>query len=99
MSYILRWTSESERTFNQNLEYLEEEWDYQVINNFLDRVEQVLKTIKANPQLYPLHRPKDNVRKCIVNKRITLYYKIMDDQHIALLTFWNVYQKPDNLNL
>ena len=99
MSYILRWTSESERTFNQNLSYLEEEWDYQVINNFLDRVEEVLKTIEVNPQLYPLHRSRDTVRKCIVNKRITLYYKVIDDQHIDLLTFWNTYQNPDKLKM
>lgn len=99
MSYTLRWTSESARTLKQNLEYLEEEWDNKVINNFLDRVEEVLETIKDNPQLYPLHRPKDDVRKCIVHKRIILYYKIIDDQHIDLLTFWNTYQDPDKLKI
>lgn len=40
---MLRWTSESKKTFNQNLEYLAEDWDYHVINNFLDRVEVVLE--------------------------------------------------------
>jgi hypothetical protein len=34
MSRLLRWTSESKKTFSQNLDYLAEEWDNQVINNF-----------------------------------------------------------------
>jgi plasmid stabilization system protein ParE len=99
MSRALRWTSESRRTFNQNLKYLAEEWDNQVINNFLDRVEEVLEKIKSNPELYALHRPMDKVYKCVVHKRIILYYKIVDDGRIDLLTFWNTYQDPDKLKV
>jgi|SRR5688572_1407207 len=99
MSRVLRWTSESKKTFNQNLEYLSEEWDNQVINNFLDRVEEVLEQIRSNPELYPLHRPSDQIHKCVVHKRIILYYKIVDDKHIDLLTFWNTYQGPDKLKV
>lgn len=99
MSYSLHWTTESARTLQQNLEYLEDEWDNQVINKFLDRVEEVLENIKANPKLYPLHRPKDTVHRCVVHKRIILYYKVVDDSHIDLLTFWNTYQDPDKLKV
>lgn len=57
MSRTLRWTLESKKTFEQNLEYLAKEWDNQVINNFLDRVEEVLEQIRSNPELYQQHRP------------------------------------------
>ena len=99
MSFTLRWTTESVSTLKQNLYYLEYEWDNQVINNFLDRVEEILETIKTNPLLYPLHSAKDNVRKCVVNKRIILYYKIVDEQFIDLLTFWNTYRDPGKLKI
>ncbi len=52
MSYRLNWTSESEKTFNQNLEYLSKEWNVVVLNQFLDRVEEVLEKVKSNPKLY-----------------------------------------------
>ena len=97
MTYSLRWTPEAVKTLKQNLEYLTTEWDNHVINNFLDRVEGVLNTIEENPLLYPLHRTKENIRKCIVNKRIILFYKIIDDRYIDLLTFWNTYQNPNDL--
>lgn len=58
MSYTLHWTTEAARTLNQNLEYLEDEWDNQVVNNFLDRVEEVLENIKTNPQMYRCTDPR-----------------------------------------
>jgi len=97
MNYTLRWSLESKKTFDQNLKYLSEEWSDQVINDFLDRVEEALQIIKSSPEIYPLYRPKDKVYKCVVHKRIILYFKIVDDKHIDLLTFWNTYQDPDKL--
>ena len=47
MNYSLRWTEEAKKSFNQNLEYLSDEWDNEVINNFLDRVDGILSQIKA----------------------------------------------------
>ena len=99
MTPILRWTSESKRTFNQNLEYLSKEWDNSVINNFLDRVESVLEQIKSNPELFPKYKTKANIHKCVVNKRIILFFKIVDEKHIDLVTFWNTYQNPDKLKM
>jgi plasmid stabilization system protein ParE len=99
MSYRLNWTSEAEVTFNQNLEYLSNEWNPVVLNQFLDRVEEVFEKIKSNPRLYPLHRPEENIYKCVIHERIVLYYKVVDDDVIDLLTFWNTYQDPGRLKV
>ena len=98
MSLKVNWTSESERTFNQNLEYLSKEWDNTVMNHFLDRVDEVIKKIQINPLLFPLHRVEEQIHKCVIHERIILYYKVTDDR-IDLLTFWNTYQNPSRLNL
>ena len=97
MTYSINWTLESEQTFYRNLEYLEQDWTYTVMNEFLDRVEDVISKIKINPQLYPLY--KRDVRKCVINERIVLYYRIVENKTIDLLTFWSTYQNPDNLEL
>lgn len=99
MSHSLQWTSEAKKTFKQNLEYLSKEWDNQVINNFLDRMEEILTQLKVNPEIYSLHRKHDSVYKCVVHERVILYFKIIDDKHIDLLTFWNTYQDPNKLKL
>jgi hypothetical protein len=61
MSLKVNWTSESERTFNQNLEYLSKEWDNTVINHFLDRVDEVIKKVQINPLLFPLHSAEEEI--------------------------------------
>jgi plasmid stabilization system protein ParE len=99
MSYSLRWTPESRKTFNQILDYLADEWNTQVVSNFIDQVDVVLQRIRNNPHLYPLHRSEQKVHKCVVHKRVVLYYKIVNDKHIDLLTFWNTYQNPDKLDV
>ncbi len=99
MSYSIHWTSRGEFTFNQNIEYLEHEWNNTVINQFLDRVSAVLEKIRTNPFLFPLHNPSKNVRRCIINGRIILYYRIVDGETIDILLFWNTRQHPDKLEL
>lgn len=98
MSYAISWMPEAEKTFNENIEYLARQWTLDVINNFLDRVDEVIETIEKNPFLYPTYREYDNIRKCPVTKQITLFYRIKDKQ-VDLLTFWNNYQNPESLNL
>lgn len=99
MSYSIRWTTEAAKTLNQNLDYLSKEWDEKVINSFLDQIEEVLENIQVNPYLYSIHSSTDKVYKCVIHKRMILYYRIVDEHHIDLLTFWNTYQNLSNLRL
>jgi len=99
MSYSINWTIEAQETFDQNIVYLEQEWNNKVLNKFLDRVNNVLQKIKINPFLYPLDELSESARKCVINKRIVLYYRVFNDSTIDLVTFWNTYQNPDNLKL
>jgi plasmid stabilization system protein ParE len=99
VSFSLRWTPEATKTLQQNADYRFKEWGDQVANDFLDRVEGLLDLIKQNPHIYPLHGSSKNVHKCIVNKRIILFFEINSDNFINLLTFWNTYQDPVKLKL
>ena len=97
MSYNLNWTTRAEESFELNIEYLEIEWSNSVLNKFLDRVDEVLEKISDKPYLYPLHNSSKDIRRCIINGRIILYFRIIDDTTIDLITFWNTWQNPDKL--
>lgn len=99
MKYHIRWTIEAEKTFSQNLDYLQQDWGNQTIKDFILRVEDVLKIVEERPQIYPIYNSVSGIYKCIVNKRIILFFKVVDDQNIDLLTFWNTYQNPSKLKL
>lgn len=99
MSFEIQWTKESEITFNQNIQYLANSWDLITINKFLDRVDEAVKTIKKNPNIYPVYHNNIKVRKCVINKHITLYYTIISKSRIDLISFWNTHQSPENFNI
>jgi plasmid stabilization system protein ParE len=95
----INWTPEAERTFLQNLEYLSYRWNNKVITDFINKVDDAIQVIASNPKAFPSHNSTLNIHKCVVTPQITVYYRIVDDQTIDLLTFWNNYQNPDKLKL
>ena len=97
MSYEVIWSPEAKLTITQNMNYLAQEWDNKVLYQFLSQVEIALQKIKQNPRSYPLHKTTNNIRTYKINKRIVLYYKIINDSRIELITFWNTYRNPKDL--
>lgn len=95
----VHWTTEAHRTFTINREYLSKEWEHEVTSKFLDRIDEIVQKIKVNPRMFARHMEQNNVHKCVVHERIVLYYKIVDDDQIDLLSFWNTYQDPEMLKL
>lgn len=98
MSSHVKWTKEAIVTFNQNLDYLSKGWNLSTINTFLDRVDEVIEHISLNPDIYPVYRSSDSIRRCVLNKHITLFYRVKGES-IDIITFWNTHQNPDNLKL
>lgn len=98
MIHQIKWTPEAEITFDNNLRYLEKEWGLVIINDFLDRVEDILNKISTNPKSFLYHRKKDVIHKCVHTQHITIYYKV-NASSVMLLTFWNNYQNPKKLKL
>ena len=98
MNYKIIWTPRAEKNFNNILAYLEEEWDDNVILDFFDKVDNVLKVISNHPEIFPEINENEKIRKCVITKQISLYYKIKDYQ-IDFITFWDNRQNPDKLNM
>ncbi len=98
MNYKVYWTTEAEETFNKNITYLEQEWTETVIEGFINKTEEIINTIQANPLLYPVVNKRKGIHKCLIVKQVSLYYRITENR-LELLTFWNNYQNPMKLKL
>ena len=92
------WSEEAKATFNQNILYLEKEWNQSVIDNFLDKTDTSISAISKHPLLFPIVGKGNKIHKCLVVTQVSLYYKIVGDE-IHLLTFWNNYKDPEKLKL
>lgn len=93
------WTPEAKETFNANIDFLLAEWGDKVTSDFLDRVDEVILNIKSNPRLYPVVKKEDQVHRCVVVKQISIYYRVVSNQQIDLITFWNNFKNPESLKI
>ncbi len=57
------WSPLSEKDFANILEYLFDEWDDKVSNQFIDITDNILDQISNNPKQFPLINKKNKVRK------------------------------------
>jgi plasmid stabilization system protein ParE len=91
------WSDEAIADYHQNIDYSEKEWSLHVAIEFIEDVESVIELITSHPELYP-QTDYQEIRKAVVRKQITLFFKVRDKQ-IHLVRFWNNYQNPGKLKL
>ncbi len=89
----VNWSEISQKDYNKNIDYLLSEWSEKVAKKFIKEVERTLNLLVKNPKMYPLS-DYEGIRKAVITKQITLYYKIEKD-NIILIRFWNSYQNSD----
>jgi hypothetical protein len=79
---------------------LSENWTKKEIIQFNQRTQITINAILKNPNLFPSSAKNRDIRKAIVDKNNSFYYKI-DSYHqkIHLLTFFDCRQDPKKLNL
>jgi len=90
------WSPLSEKDFENILEYLHNEWDEKVANKFIDITDNLIKQISINPRQFPLINRNNKVRKCVITKHNTLFYRDRKEQ-IDILRIYDSRQNPKNL--
>jgi len=69
------WSPESEKDLEKILVYLASEWEADVSIKFLDLIDKLLRHISKNPKQYPIIHTQLNIRKCVITKHNSLYYR------------------------
>jgi plasmid stabilization system protein ParE len=97
-TYEVIWTDEAFKNLQHIIDYLEKFWTSREIRKFARLLDKQLALIKKNPSLYPYSEKSELIRKSVLTKQITLYYRVADTE-IFLITLFDSRQKPDKLKL
>lgn len=98
MAVKIGWSTESERTYAANIQYLKEEWSDKEVRSFIQQTVYVLSRLQEHPESSPASIKNKKVRRARINRYITLYYRYYSTrQEIILLSFWHVKQDPGKL--
>jgi plasmid stabilization system protein ParE len=90
------WSPLATSDFEKVLDHLNEDWNKKVVLEFINKIEGLLFTISKQPKQYPLVNKKIKVRRCVVTKHNTLFYRENKDR-IELLRIFDTRQNPTNL--
>lgn len=96
MGYPIFWSPDAKNDYIKILEYLNTHWGQREVTNFITRTENTLQLISANPRLFVSSTKKPAVHRCVLNREISLYYRI-NNQNIELLRFWDNRMNPETL--
>ncbi len=69
------WSPQSENDFSSILEYLQENRDKMVFMKFIEIVDEPINQISLNPKQFPIIQTKMKIRKCVITKHNSLYYR------------------------
>ena len=98
MSYKALWTNRAIKTIDDVINYLRDEWTEKEVDNFLDKVDDVIATIEINPKLFRASAKRPNVHLAIIKRRTLLVYQIRPlKKQVVLLLFWNSKKNPKKM--
>jgi len=90
------WSPLSENDFENTLDYLDNKWGNKIASNFIELTENILNQIAINPRQFPIFYKRKKVRKCVLTKHNSLFYRDGKTQ-IEILRIYDTRQDPNTL--
>ena len=96
MDYKIHITYLAEKSFLDNIEYLQFSWTQKEVNKFILKYEEVINALKYNPFIFPEWNVNPKIRRALIVKQFTLFYEV-NNHEIYLYIFWNNHQNLEKL--
>jgi len=96
MKREIRLSKRAMKKLDSLLGYLEEEWSSKVKHEFVLKLDKSLKQIQKQPDSFPESEKIKGLRKCVVTKQTTVFYKYSKTS-IDVVTIFDNRQNPKSL--
>jgi plasmid stabilization system protein ParE len=94
----LRWNKKAKSDYHRIIDYILFNWGEASAQNFIDLVDKFESILETGNVDFETTIRKD-IRRCVLSKQVTLFYKTYNDGTVELLRFWNNYQDISSINL
>jgi hypothetical protein len=93
MSFEIRFIPEAEETYKDLVNQLQNRWGDQFVGKFEAKVLKCINAISTSPYLYQIVDENTEIRKCLLHKNCSMYYKLNTD-NIVIVCFCDNRQDP-----
>jgi plasmid stabilization system protein ParE len=95
-TYKLIWSNEALTNLKDIIDYLESRWTQREIKKFAQLLDRQLKLIQDNPLLFSGSEKSNGMRKAVLSKQTTIYYRIITFE-VHIITLFDNRQNPNKL--
>ncbi len=97
--YKILWTDHALQELKTTIEFLEMYWTEKELHKLAFHLEKTLTLIAQNPYLFQATDVKSNVRRVVILKLNTLYYRVHKTKNVEIISFFSNRQNPENRKL
>lgn len=92
------WNKLAKADYYQIIDYILSNWGEIPAQDFIDQVDKIESLLEIGNVDFELTNRK-NIRRCVLSKQVTLFYKTYGSHSVELLRLWNNYQDKRKMNL
>jgi plasmid stabilization system protein ParE len=96
-TYKIIWTSRALSDLKNVIVYLEENWTSREIQKFALLLDLQLNRLKTYPNLFPESHRFKNIRKSVLTRQISIYYRV-GNKEIQIVSLFDNRQNPKKLD-
>ncbi|QQY81229.1 type II toxin-antitoxin system RelE/ParE family toxin [Tamlana sp. s12] len=87
----------AEKKLEKLFEYLINEWSLKIKKDLVEKLDSSIEIIKNQPEIFPESKKGNRLRKCVITKQTTLYYRY-NSKRINIVTIFDTRQDPIKLD-
>jgi plasmid stabilization system protein ParE len=87
------WSHQATNEYLQIIDHLILEWGDFTAKKYVARIEYLIGLITENPQLFVVTPQRKDVRRCVVNKQTSLYYRVYKNR-IEIISLFRTRKNP-----
>lgn len=92
--YKILWTDHAISELEKTLEYLENYWTERELRAFSSRLDHTIELISKTPEIFPSSFEKKDIRKAVVEKYSSLYYRI-NENSVEIVSLFSNRKNPN----
>lgn len=90
------WSPLAQEDLTSILDYLDKNWNAAVAVKLLDKIESVVSIIARHPERHQLINQEWGIRKCVITKHNTLFYRELLNK-VEIVRLFDTRQHPEKL--
>lgn len=96
--YKILWTDFALNELEATIEYLLIKWTEKELESLALKIEETLELISKNPNLFQSSDVSADIRRVVISKYNTMYYRTKEDS-IEIISFFSNRQNPKKIKL